>query len=132
LGVAFGDPTFDMHERELDPATAVLGVVGELHLSTAAAFSEQLDRALAAGHTRIIMDLAAVSFIDSTGLSVLLTALRRVTRQRGRLILVCANPTVLRLFEITHLDSTFDIQPTLADAVERLDQDAGSSIPGAP
>ena len=61
------------------------------------------------GKTAVVLDLSAVEFIDSTGLSVLLNGLRRVTRQRGRMALVCTNPTVLRLFEITRLDATFDI-----------------------
>lgn len=67
-----------------------------------------------------MLDLSDVSFIDSTGLSVLLNGLRRVTRMQSRLALVCANPTVLRLFEITRLDSTFDILPTRDEALERV------------
>jgi DNA-binding PucR family transcriptional regulator len=51
---------------------------------------------------------------------VLLNGLRRVTRVRGSMILACANPTVLRLFEITKLDSTFDIVPSCDEAIARL------------
>ena len=63
--------------------------------------------------------MSGVEFIDSTGLSALLNGLRLVTQKRGRLALVCANPTVLRLFEITKLDGTFDIFPT-ADAIAHV------------
>jgi anti-sigma B factor antagonist len=63
-----------------------------------------------------------VGFIDSTGLSVLLNGLRRVTRARGAMVLACANPTVLRLFEITKLDSTFEIVPNCDEAIERIRQ----------
>ena len=48
---------------------------------------------------------------------MLLNGLRRVTRQHGRMALVATNPTVLRLFEITRLDSTFDIHTSRADAL---------------
>jgi len=41
---------------------------------------------------------------------------------RGSMILACANPTVLRLFEITKLDSTFDIVPSCDEAIARLRQ----------
>jgi anti-sigma B factor antagonist len=61
-----------------------------------------------------------VEFIDSTGLSVLLNGLRRVNRQRGRMALVCTNPTVLRLFEITRLDATFDIHPSREAALSAV------------
>jgi anti-sigma B factor antagonist len=124
--VSFGDSTFDLRERELDSATTVIAVTGELHLSTAPEFSERLNAAIADGKTAVVLDLGEVSFIDSTGLSVLLNALRRVTRRQGRMALVCSNPTVLRLFEITRLDSTFDIQPTLDDALQRVHRDGAA------
>ena len=83
----------------------------------------------------MILDLTGVEFIDSTGLSVLLNGLRRVTRVRGSMILACANPTVLRLFEITKLDSTFDLHPELElalAAVRERAQPAGGRDGGAP
>jgi anti-sigma B factor antagonist len=70
----------------------------------------------------VVLDLTAVEFIDSTGLSVLLNGLRRVTRVRGAMVIACANPTVLRLFEITKLDSTFDIVKNCDEAIERIRQ----------
>jgi anti-anti-sigma regulatory factor len=36
------------------------------------------------------------------------------------MVLVCTNPTVLRLFEITRLDTTFDIRPTRDEAVQAV------------
>ena len=80
-----------------------------LNLSTAPEFSTRLNDAIGQGKTSVVLDLADVSFIDSTGLSVLLNGLRRVTRRGGRMAIVCTNPTVLRLFEITRLDTTFEI-----------------------
>jgi anti-sigma B factor antagonist len=46
--------------------------------------------------------------------------------------LVCTNPTVLRLFEITRLDSTFDIHAELEPAVALVQAPAGGSEAGAP
>ena len=69
------------------------------------------------GKTALVLDFTRVEFIDSTGLSVLLNGLRRLTRRNGALSVVCTNPTVLRLFEITRLDSTFDIHDTRDDAL---------------
>jgi anti-sigma B factor antagonist len=89
----------------VDPTTSVIEVGGEIHVSTAPELSHVLNLAIDAGRTRLVLDLGAVMFIDSTGLAVLLNALRRVEA----LALVCTNPTVLRLFEITKLDATFAI-----------------------
>ena len=120
--MAFDAPNFDLTEEPLDDSSVVIRVAGEIHATTAPEFSERLNAAIADGKTGVILDLTGVEFIDSTGLSVLLNGLRRVTRVRGSMVLACANPTVLRLFEITKLDSTFDIVPSCDEAIERLRQ----------
>jgi anti-sigma B factor antagonist len=118
--VGFTEPRFELSHEDLGPNTHVITVAGEIHVSTAPRFSEQLNASIQDGAPIVVLDLSDVDFIDSTGLSVLLNGLRRVTRQRGRMVLVANNPTVLRLFEITRLDSTFDIRATRAEALEAL------------
>ena len=120
--MAFEAPNFVLTEEALDDDSVVIRVAGEIHATTAPEFSERLNAAIAGGKTGVILDLTSVEFIDSTGLSVLLNGLRRVTRARGSMVLACANPTVLRLFEITRLDSTFDIAPSCDEAIARLRQ----------
>jgi anti-sigma B factor antagonist len=116
----FPQPTFSVAETDLDDRTRILAASGEVHVSTAPELSDRLNRAIDAGRTRIVLDFSGVEFIDSTGLSVLLAALRRVGLQDGALVIVCTNPTVLRLFEITRLDVTFDIVDTRDAALERI------------
>ena len=115
--MSFASPQFELLEEELDDHTRVISVSGEIHVTTAPEFSERLNSAIAAGTTSVVIDMSGVEFIDSTGLSVLLNGLRRLTRRRGALSVVCTNPTVLRLFEITRLDSTFHIVPTREEAL---------------
>jgi anti-sigma B factor antagonist len=129
--MSFAEPRFRTTERDVDDRTTIVSVDGEIHVSTAPEFSGVLSAAVAGGRTSLVLDLTGVTFIDSTGLSILLNALRRVTRAGGRMALVCSNPTVLRLFEITRLDSTFDIHAELEPAVAAV-QDAGGSDSGAP
>jgi anti-sigma B factor antagonist len=134
--VAYTEPEFELAEEDLDARTHVIAVSGEIHVSTASEFSRRLNAAIAHGKTAVVLDLSETEFIDSTGLSVLLNGLRKVTRQHGRMALVCTNPTVLRLFEITRLDSTFDIYPTREDALEHArgayNGSADGSSDGAP
>lgn len=111
---------FELHETEPEDRTTVIAVSGEIHVSTAPEFSAALNDAIARGKTGLVLDLARVTFIDSTGLSVLLNGLRRVTRRDGRMAIVCQNPTVLRLFQVTKLDGTFDIHDTVDSALERV------------
>ena len=130
--MSFAEPRFVLHEQAVDDETTVITVRGEIHVSTAPEFSRLLTEAIAKGHTRMVLDLTDVEFIDSTGLSVLLNTLRRLTRAGGALALVATNPTVLRLFEITKLDSTFAIHAELRDALAAVQAPAGGSDAGMP
>jgi anti-sigma B factor antagonist len=116
----FPKPKFTVECEDVDDRTRILSATGEVHVSTAPELAEQLNAALTAGRSRIVLDFTGVEFIDSTGLSVLLNALRRLGRIDGALSLVCTNPTVLRLFEITRLDATFDIVATRDEALRHV------------
>ncbi len=118
-------PHFELSEEDADAGARVIALRGEIHVTTAPRFAEHLARAIESGKTAIVLDMTGVEFIDSTGLSVLLNGLRLVGQRRGRLALVCTNPTVLRLFQITNLDDTFDIFDDRAKALAHVDQGPG-------
>jgi anti-sigma B factor antagonist len=106
---------------QVDAPEAEVGVValrGELDVATVPAFRAALNP-LADDETvrLLVVDLIEVTFIDSTGLMTLLNALRRMVRREGRLVIACSNPTVLRLFEATRTDATFEIVPTREQAL---------------
>ena len=128
--MSFAEPRFRTTERDVDDRTTIVSVDGEIHVSTAPEFSGFLSATIEGGRIRLVLDLTDVMFIDSTGLSVLLNALRRVTRAGGRMAIVCSNPTVLRLFEITRLDGTFDLHAGVEPALAAVQ--AGGSSSGAP
>ena len=130
--VSFAEPKFRIQERVVDDRTTIVAVEGEIHVSTAPEFSAMLGATVEGGRTSLVLDLTDVMFIDSTGLSVLLTALRQVTHAGGQMAVVCSNPTVLRLFEITRLDTTFDIHAELEPALALVQAAAGGSEAGAP
>jgi len=127
-------PRFELDEESSGDGAHVINVRGEIHMSTAPGLSKGLSQAIDRGHRSIVLDLSGVEFIDSTGLSVLLSGLRQVTALGGRMALVCANPTVLRLFEITSLDQTFDIFSGRSVACARVvqAQSGAGSDAGAP
>jgi len=124
-------PHFELAEESSGDGAHVICVSGEIHVSTAPEFAQRLSSAIDSGKTAIVLDMSGVEFIDSTGLSVLLNGLRLVTQMHGRMAIVCTNPTVLRLFEITTLDETFDIFADRAKSVEHVLQDSGSARPPA-
>lgn len=96
--------------------TSVVSVEGELDLATSPRLKWALLDALDAGHTRLVVDLSLVSFIDSTALGVLVAVNRRLEGDRP-LAIVCERPNVLQVFEFAGVDGAFAIFPTLAEAL---------------
>jgi anti-sigma B factor antagonist len=77
---------------------------GELDLANAAALESELDEALAGGDSRVVVDMSALTFIDSTGLALLVGA---VTREGGEHRLEFVPSTALavtRVMQVTGLD----------------------------
>lgn len=109
------DLRLDVSERD---GWSVLTVGGEVDVATAPRLREQLLRLVSDGHHRIVVDLGEVDFIDSTGLGVLIGALKRVRAHDGDLALVCTENRVLKVFEITGLDRVFRLHPSVVAAVE--------------
>jgi len=132
--VPYPAPSFELIVEPVDDHTQIVVVRGEIHVTTAPEFGRRFNDLLGMGHHRIVLDLSDTTFIDSTGLSVLLNGLRRIDRMRGRLTIVCTIPTVLRWFHVTRLETTFDIVPTRSEALARMgaDQAGGSSAAGIP
>jgi anti-anti-sigma factor len=70
------------------------------------------------GVENLILDLSGVEYVDSSGLSAILTA-NRLWNRIGMFILTGTNqPNVRKLIEISRLDSVLTITPTLSEAVD--------------
>jgi anti-sigma B factor antagonist len=95
----------------------VLTVSGEIDIATAPSLRERLHALLAEGKHRLIVDLDDVGFLDSTALGVLVGALKRARMEDGEVRIACAQPRVLKVFEITRLDSAFDLFDSVDEAV---------------
>jgi anti-sigma B factor antagonist len=65
----------------------VIGVAGDLDLSTAAAFEQEIDAAVATGFREVVVDLSGVPFVDSAGINALLKG-RRAADEHGRVFRV--------------------------------------------
>jgi anti-sigma B factor antagonist len=101
--------TLELTVSEHDGETLVRAA-GELDVNTAPELREQLARLIAEDTRRIVVDLSDVSFVDSTALSVLVSALKRLRQADGDLELASPNPSVRRVFEITGLTRLFTIR----------------------
>ncbi len=98
----------------------VVHVGGEIDVYTAPLLREALDKQVAAGRTDIVVDLENVTFMDSTGLGVLVGRLKLVRGQNGSLRIVSAQDRILKVFKITGLDKVFHIYDSVTAATEAV------------
>jgi len=101
-----------------EAGTSVVAVAGEIDVAS----TPQLRSALheltgGADIRRLVVDLDTVGFIDSSGLGVLIGCARRL-RPDGELLLVCTRPNIIRVFEVTGLDTLFPIHASVPDALK--------------
>ena len=95
----------------------VLELRGEIDAATGPEMRSRLVEIIAEGETELVLDLAGVTFMDSTALGVLISARRRVKALDGYLDLVTQNPLFVRLFHITGLDKLFAIHASVDEAL---------------
>ena len=106
---------FDVR-TELTHDGAVAHVSGELDLATASKLEEALVE-LPSSADFVVVNLSACTFLDSAGLRVLLTAARRLAGEDRSLRVVTADPRILRVLEITAIDTLIAVHPSLEAAL---------------
>ena len=92
---------------------AIVIATGEIDLYTAPRLQSELAEVIAnaAPASRIVVDMSGVEFCDSTGMNILLSCLRQVRERGGELELAAPRPAVMKILQVTALDSVFTIVP---------------------
>ena len=100
---------------------SLVAIDGRLDAHSVPEARERLDVLMTSGVSRLVVDLSAVSFLDSAGLAMLVSTLKRARQDSGDVKLVWPtdeNPQ--RILRLTRFDRVFDIVHTPAQALERF------------
>jgi len=108
-----------MEERHADAVLVVKLVVARLDASAAVAFRERLTQRVAEGSSRIVINLEAVTFIDSSGLGAMVSVLKALGRD-GKMRLCGVQSSVATLFKLTRMDTVFGVAPSEEEAIRSL------------
>ena len=91
----------------------ILVLRGEVDVYTAPQFREAIDKILTPGQLHLIVDMSGISYIDSSGLGILLSAIKRVRPKGGTVNLVGCNSAIDRVLRITNLNTVFNVVDTI-------------------
>jgi anti-sigma B factor antagonist len=97
--------------------SGIILLTGEIDLHEAPRVKELLLPAIEAKLPRVLVDLSGVTYIDSSGLALLIEAMQRVQAYGGKLRLCSLRPGVRSIFDIARLDQVFAIYPDRDSAV---------------
>ncbi len=87
--------------------------------SKAPMFKDEITKRIEAGHSRFVLDLGGVEFVDSSGLGAIVACLKRLG-PRGDLAIAGAKGAVSRLFTLTRMDKVFPLHDTVDAAVAQM------------
>jgi anti-sigma B factor antagonist len=90
-------------------AIPIIDLSGELDAYTCSAFRDAMIEIIEQGNFNIVVSMADVEYIDSSGLGTLVGGLKRASEKGGRIAVVCKSHQIRKVFEITGLEKVFPI-----------------------
>jgi anti-sigma B factor antagonist len=109
-----------MTEETFAPSGVILTVSGELDIETAPALRDRLFSAIEAGQHRLVIDLSAISFLDSVGLATIVHAKQRLPEEGRMALAIDPSSYVMLVLESSGLPKVLDLAETRAEAVEHV------------
>ena len=100
-------------------AAELLKLSGEIDLNEKSNVVAQLDPLIQKKPRLLVIDLAQVTYVDSSGLAIFIDALQRVKKYGGNLVLAALQDNVRMVFEIARLDQIFQIFPNSEEALRK-------------
>jgi anti-anti-sigma factor len=103
-------------DKTVDGKVAVLRPTGRINMVAAPAMKATIEETVAAGQSRIVVDLSSTTFVDSSGLGALIAGLKTARQADGDLRLAEVPEQVMTVLRLTNLDRVLRAHSTVADA----------------
>jgi anti-sigma B factor antagonist len=106
-----------IESKNIDPGVAVVTISGRL------IFGREVERLeavvsdlLKQGHTKVIFDMSALDYVDSSGIGTIVSCLTHIKKAGSELRTAGASPRIQRLFTMTGVDKLLTLYPTVTEA----------------
>ena len=96
----------------------IVVVRGEVDLYSSPRMREAILAGVSRKNPRVIVDLAGVSYMDSSGIATLVEALQLTRKHSGSLVIAGLSERVREVFELARLESVFQLAPSVAEALK--------------
>jgi anti-anti-sigma factor len=103
-----------------DSDKVVLRPIGRVDVETAPTLRDELKEVAAGSPILVVVDLMEVEFIDSSGLSALVSGLKALRKEGGSISLSRPHPQALTALRLTLLDRVFPIFPSVEEALDQV------------
>jgi anti-sigma B factor antagonist len=110
----------EVEMRQVESGVTVVAPTGRLDVAGAPALKDAISEVVKNGPPRVVIDMGAVSFVDSTGLGSVISALKQVRASQGELRLAAPNQQARVVLELTTLDRVFPYYATVEEALTGL------------
>jgi anti-anti-sigma factor len=100
----------DLTVTIVDGTPPVVVLAGEVDLATAPQFEKALISLLIQGRDSLAVDLGRVTYLDSTGINVLMKAMKLCNERGGKLAVVAASERAMRVMRLLNLDRVMPIR----------------------
>lgn len=99
-----------------NPKCMVLAIKGRLDTTNYSILEKRLMELIDGGQNRILVDCRAMDYVSSSGLRILLMALKKISLVKGRFVLCGLQENIREIFEISGFTTIFEIYPDLVSA----------------
>ena len=127
--VATEAPIFSLRVTEAGSGRAVVAVAGELDIAGAPQLLSAVASLARAGTGAIAIDLSGLTFIDSSGINALRSAVRSANARGVDAIIAAPSERVQRVLELVKLAQVLPLEHSLPAAFERLEGDGSAGAP---
>jgi len=107
----------DVQTRQTEGGISVVVPTGRLDVAGAPALKDAISELVKNGPPRVVIDMEGISFVDSTGLGSVISALKQIRGSQGDLRLAAPNQQARVVLELTTLDRVFPYYATVEEAL---------------
>ena len=100
--------------------TLLVEITGELDHHTATQIRTKIDNAISKEYKNIIFDFSALTFMDSSGIGMIMGRYKKILKYMGKMTIVSPKPQVKRILEISGLTSIVTIETSINKALKRM------------